>query len=73
MQLIVTAYPKSSKNELKQLDKTTFKAKITAAPEKGKANESLIKLLSKHFKTAKSNITIKTGETSHKKIIEIAL
>jgi uncharacterized protein (TIGR00251 family) len=71
MQLTITVIPKSSKNELKQLGKTTFKAKITAAPEKGKANESLIKLLSKYFKIARSNITIKAGATRHKKIIEI--
>lgn len=37
----------------------------------GQANEALIKLLAKHFKTAKTNITIIRGHTSRHKIIEI--
>jgi len=37
----------------------------------GQANEALIKLLAKHFKTAKTNITIVRGHASRHKIIEI--
>lgn len=37
----------------------------------GKANEALIKMLSKHYSVAKSNITIIRGETNRKKLVEI--
>ena len=71
MLISIQVATKASKNELKQISETTFKAKITTAPENGKANDRLIELLSKQFKTAKSNITIKSGATSKKKLIEI--
>ena len=44
----------------------------TTAPEKGKANDAVIKALSKHFGVAKSQIKIVRGITSHDKVIEIA-
>ena len=67
----VIVSPKSSRNELTQLSDTIFKAKVTSPPEKGKANAKVIELLSKHFKTAKSNIEIKAGATSKEKLFEI--
>ncbi|MBP3899703.1 DUF167 domain-containing protein [Candidatus Saccharibacteria bacterium] len=44
---------------------------LRAKPHDGEANAALIKLLSKHFKVAKSCITIKSGAKSHTKIISI--
>ncbi len=44
---------------------------VTAAPEKGKANAALIKLLSKHWGVPKSAIEIVRGETSRVKVIEV--
>ncbi len=44
---------------------------LTSPPEKGKANEELIEVLSEYFRTAKSNINIKKGKSSRIKIIDI--
>lgn len=71
MLINLTASPRSSKNELTQISENIFKAKITAIPENNKANEAIIKLLSKHFKTAKSNIILVAGKTAKEKIFEI--
>ncbi len=49
----------------------TLKVQVTEIPEKGNANKALIKLLSKQWKIPKSSITIKRGETSRTKILEI--
>lgn len=49
-----------------------LKISVFAHPENNKANESLIKLLSKHFKVPKSNIQIKTGQKSRKKTLLIS-
>lgn len=49
-----------------------LRVSVTAAPEKGKANAALIKLLSKHWGIPKSAITIVRGETSRMKVIEVA-
>lgn len=68
--------PAAKKNEIKGWEtnaagETYLRASVTAAPEKGKANEALIKLLSKTYGIPKSNITIIHGETSRLKIMDI--
>ncbi len=49
-----------------------YKVKINAIPEKGKANESIIKLLAKRLKISQKNIKIIKGELSNKKTIVIS-
>ncbi len=48
-----------------------LKASVTAVPKNGKANSALIKLLSKEWKIAKSQIKIIRGQTNTRKTIEI--
>lgn len=45
--------------------------RVNKAPEKGKANEAVIKLLAKHFGVVKSQVKTIRGQTSRNKIIEI--
>jgi uncharacterized protein (TIGR00251 family) len=52
-------------------DERVLKARVSAAPEDGKANAALIVLLAKTLGIAKSRIRIASGETSRMKIIEI--
>ncbi len=49
-----------------------LKAKVTAIPEKGKANKALMKLLSKEFKIPASQIEIIAGETDRNKTLFIS-
>lgn len=46
-----------------------LKAYVQVAPEKGRANEELIKMLAKKLKVAKSSISIVSGATEHYKKI----
>ena len=71
MKYNIKVIPKSSKTEIIKQSKNFLKIKLKSAPEKGKANTELIKFLTKHFKTPKSNINIIKGETSRNKIVEI--
>ncbi len=48
-----------------------LKARVTAVPEKGKANKALIGLLSKSLKISKSSFEILSGDTARKKILRI--
>jgi len=52
-------------------DGITYKVKIKAVPEKNKANKELIEFLAKHFKVEKSNISIKSGNQSQIKLIQL--
>ena len=48
-----------------------LKARVSAVPEKGKANKALIALVAKSLGIAKSSVTIISGETARKKILRI--
>ncbi len=48
-----------------------LKARVTAVPEKGKANKALIELLAKSLKLPKSSISVISGDTARKKILRI--
>ncbi|TSC81653.1 MAG: hypothetical protein G01um101420_935 [Parcubacteria group bacterium Gr01-1014_20] len=48
-----------------------YKVYVSAPPEKGRANERLISLLSTYFKIRKNSISIISGLKSKEKIVEI--
>lgn len=48
-----------------------LRAYVTTAPEKGKANQELVKMLSKNLKIAKNMFQIIGGETDHWKKIYV--
>lgn len=73
--LRVKVTPKAKSESIKKqtsADGTVlYKIYVTAAPEDGRANEAVIKLLSKVLGVAKSNLTITHGHTSREKTIKI--
>jgi hypothetical protein len=50
-----------------------LKLAVAAAPEKGKANRAVIKLLAETFGLPASAVTITAGESSQDKVAEIAV
>ncbi|MBY5817246.1 DUF167 domain-containing protein [Rhizobium leguminosarum] len=48
-----------------------LKARVTAVPEKGKANKALILLIAKSLRIPKSSVSLISGETGRKKILRI--
>ncbi|MFH1478327.1 MAG: DUF167 domain-containing protein [Candidatus Omnitrophota bacterium] len=62
---------RANKDELIGLSKDSYKIKITAMPEKGKANKRIIALLSEKFNVKKADIRILSGLKSANKIVEI--
>lgn len=75
--ITVRLTPKAAKNAIQGWadgpdGEKILKACVTTVPENGKANKALIALLSKNFKTPKSNILIIKGETSRLKTIRIS-
>ena len=53
------------------LDDTTAKISVTAAAEKGKANEAVIRLLAEHYGVPPSAIRLVRGATTRMKQLEI--
>ena len=66
--LTIKAHPNSSKREIKISD-YSIDVYINESPDKGKANKSIIKLLSKVLKISTSQINIVKGLKSQNKIV----
>lgn len=73
--MIITVHvkPRSRENKIEWLDKETAKISVTAAAEKGKANEAVIEVLSEDLKVAKSLIGIVRGKTTRIKQVSIQI
>jgi hypothetical protein len=72
MDLRVKVIPKSSKTELAGvLADGTWKVKVAAVPEKGKANRALCEFIAEKLGVAKSKVRIVAGETSQLKRIRV--
>ena len=72
MDLLVKVIPKSSRTELAGiLADGTWKVKVAAAPEKGKANRALCEFIAAKLGVAKSRVSIVSGETSQLKRIRV--
>lgn len=71
--MILTVYvkPNSRTDELSWLDDDTVRVCVRAAPEKGRANEAVVELLSQTFGVSKSSITLIRGATAKIKQFEI--
>lgn len=63
--------PKSSADRIIGEHDGALKVGITAAPEGGKANDAVVKLLSKLLDVPKSNIEIISGHSSRNKRVAI--
>ena len=64
--------PNSQKNQfVTQMWDGTLKIRITAIPEKWKANKELIKFLGSELWIKKTQIEIKTWKTSGNKLVQI--
>lgn len=71
MFLNIKVRTRADKNEVEKISDNTFIIKVTAVPEKGKANEMVNDLLSKFIKIPKSKLKIIAGTKFKEKIIEI--
>lgn len=70
--LFLKVIPKSSRNEIAGfLEDGTMKLKITAAPERGKANAEIVAFLADQFGVSKRQVEIVRGETSALKTVVI--
>ncbi len=63
--------PKAARNAITGWMGDTLKLSVTAAPEKGKANEAVIDLLAKALDVPRSSIAVVRGQTSQQKLVAV--
>ncbi len=68
--------PRASRSTIGALTETTdgvsLKVKVTAPPDKGKANQALLRLLAKSWKFPPSRLNVEIGPQSRWKVVLIA-
>lgn len=68
----IKVVPKAHRSEIVGWENDLLKVRLAAVPEKGEANDELIRLLSKELGVSKSQITLTHGHTSRQKRVCIA-
>jgi uncharacterized protein (TIGR00251 family) len=71
MRLTVRVIPRSRRNTL-EWEQGILKARLTAPPVDGAANDALIALLAEHLHLPRRSISIVQGAASRQKVVEIA-
>ncbi|WP_128253954.1 DUF167 domain-containing protein [Falsirhodobacter deserti] len=70
--IAVRVTPKASRNEVKaDGDGEPLRIYVTAAPDDGKANKAVQKLLAKHLRLAPTSLTLLKGATGRDKVFGI--
>ncbi len=71
MRIYVKVAPRAGKNEVIKISDAEYRVKVTAPPEKGRANKKVVELLADYFGVPKSAVKIVGGKTTKTKIIDI--
>lgn len=71
MKFTIRVIPNAKKNEIVSREGSFLKIKLTAVPDKGRANKAIIAFLAKEFDAPPSHITIIKGQTSREKVVEV--
>ncbi len=72
MYIQVKVIPRSVQTEfVERMDDDTLKIRLKAIPEKGRANEELIRFLSKSLSIQRSEISIISGHTDTRKLLKV--
>jgi len=72
VRLAVKVAPKASRNAVRGWLGDTLKVAVTAAPERGKANEAVEELLAETLALPKGAVRVVAGHTQSRKQVEIA-
>ena len=71
MNLDIRVQPKASRNSVEIASDGTARVRVTAPPDKGKANDAVVKLLAAKLGVSRSDVNIVRGHTSRSKEVRI--
>jgi uncharacterized protein (TIGR00251 family) len=69
--LRIRVSPGARKTELVGRQGEAWKVRVTAAPERGRANDAVLKLLAERLRLAPAALTLVAGRTGREKIVEL--
>lgn len=71
MRIAVRVKPQAKENTVTKISDISYTVSVTQAPEKGKANREVVKLLADYFNTSQSLITLVSGGNARDKVFDI--
>ncbi|OGD69159.1 hypothetical protein A3E89_00960 [Candidatus Campbellbacteria bacterium RIFCSPHIGHO2_12_FULL_35_10] len=71
MYIKARVYPKSKKEEFKEVSENHFEIKIKEKAERNMANKKVIELVAKHFNVEEGKVRIVNGHQSPSKLLSI--
>ena len=71
MNINVRVQPRSNRNAIEVSGGDIVKVRVTAPPERGKANDAAIRLIADRFGVARSAVRIVRGHTSRNKVVRV--
>jgi uncharacterized protein (TIGR00251 family) len=71
MDLQIRVRPRAGRNTVELGDGGRVTVRVTAAPERGKANQAVVALLAKKLGVPKIDVTVVQGLTSRDKVVRI--
>lgn len=71
MLIEVKVRPRAKHDKVVCTSETSYDIWTTSPPDKGAANEAVIRLLAKELKIAPSRITLRRGAASRNKLLEV--
>jgi uncharacterized protein (TIGR00251 family) len=69
--LRVRVSPGAARTELAGRHGDAWKVRVAAAPERGRANDAVVKLLAKRLGVPQGSVSVVSGTTSRDKVIEL--
>jgi len=72
MRLFVTVKTNARRESVEAVDVTHFVVAVKAQPIEGKANVAVTKILARHLGIASSQLTLRVGVTSKRKVFDLA-
>jgi len=72
LRIMVLLAPGARQNEIGGVHDGALKIRLQAPPIEGRANEALLRLLADRLKVPKTAVTLLHGQTSKRKVVEIA-
>jgi uncharacterized protein len=72
MRISIRVKTKAKLEKVEEVSKGRYRVAVRAVPEKGKANERVLELMSDYLDVPKSRLEIVGGQTSTQKIMEVS-
>jgi uncharacterized protein (TIGR00251 family) len=63
--------PGAARSELAGRQGDAWKVRVTAAPERGRANDAVVRLLAERLGVPRASVAVVSGHTGREKIVEL--